>query len=467
MFVARERELTELEDCYRQPTFQMVVLYGRRRVGKTALLEEFSRGKRALMFTAQQQGERDNLCDFSRALYEFFGMPSTLPSFSNWLDAFEFLAEKASGEKLLIVLDEFPYAAKATPQLPSALQIAIDRWLAKTQAMMVLCGSNQGFMEDEVLGEKSPLYGRWTAQMKLRPFDYFDAARMLPDMPAAERVVYYASLGGTPYYLAALRSGETYLQNVTRLFFERTGLMFDEPGMLMRQELREPSMYHSILRAIAHGANRSNEIADCTGIPPSSITMYLKTLSGLDIIERAVPFGEPEKSKRSRYRIKDPAFTFWFRFVAPFVPAVESGLGAQTAARLLGGPQLSEYVGRMFERVCLEWLAREAQAGRLPIQPTRFGSWWGTDPRTRAQDDIDVIAADDIDKRAILGECKWRASFDESEELAKLEDRQAPVPGYREHWRYLFTKEPVSEATRRKVANGSHVRFVSVEDLFA
>ncbi len=467
MFVARERELADLESCYRQPTFQMVVLYGRRRVGKTALLEEFARGKRALMFTAQQQGERDNLRDFSRGMYAFFNMPTSLPAFESWLDAFEFLAQKAACEKTLIVFDEFPYAAKATPQLPSALQIAIDRWFSKTQSMIVLCGSNQGFMEDEVLGEKSPLYGRRTAQMKLKPFDYYDAARMMPSSSAVDRIVYYASLGGTPYYLSALRSSESYVQNVARLFFDRTGLMFDEPGMLMRQELREPSMYHSVLRALAHGANRSNEIADRTGIPSSSITMYLKTLADLDVIERLVPFGEPEKSKRSLYRIKDPAFAFWFHFVAPFVPAIESGLGEQAAVRLLEGPQLSEYVGRLFERACLEWLVRESRAGRLPIEPTRFGSWWGTDPRTRAQDDIDVIAADDIDKRAIIGECKWRTSFDESATLEKLEGRTALVPGYREYWRFLFTKAPVSEATRSKGAIEPHVRFVTADDLFA
>ena len=352
MFVARERELAELEDCYRQPTFQMVVLYGRRRVGKTALLEEFSRGKRALMFTAQQQANV-TICVISRApLYEFFGMPSTLPAFSNWLDAFEFLAEKASGEKLLIVLDEFPYAAKATPQLPSALQIAIDRWLAKTQAMMVLCGSSQGFMEDGGAGREKPA---------VRTVDGADEAASVRLFRCRPHVAGHACSrarcvlrqpGRHAVLLAALRSGETYLQNVTRLFFERTGLTFDEPGMLMRQELRDRRCTIPSCAAIAHGANSSNEIADCTGIPPSSITMYLKTLSGLDIIRASGPLREPEKSKRSRYRIKDPAFTFWFRFVAPFVPAVESGAGRANGSASAGRPA-AERVRGTHVRACV------------------------------------------------------------------------------------------------------------------
>ena len=466
MFVAREHELQVLEDCYAQRSFQMVVVYGRRRVGKTTLLEEFCKDKHAFMFTAQQQGERDNLRDFSRTLYEFCGLPSSLPAFGGWQEAFEFLANRAAQEKLLIVFDEFPYAANATPNLPSALQIAIDRELSRTDAMLILCGSNQGFMEQEVLGEKSPLFGRRTAQIRLKPFDYLDASRMLPAASEGDLITYYASLGGTPYYLAAVRPDETYLQNMTRLFFERTGMMFDEPAMLMRQELRDPTMYLSVLRAIASGATRSNEVADRTGIPTSSITMYLKTLCDLGIVERRVPFGETERSKRSRYCIMDPAFSFWFRFVAPLVPAIESGLGEQAAQRLLTGQQLSEYVGHCFERVCTEWLIREAREGQLPIAPTKFGQWWGTDVRTHQQDDIDVIAADELEKRIILGECKWRSNFNESEALEKLQSRTALISGYKEYDRYLFSKNPVSDATRRSAASDGHVQFVSSCQLF-
>ncbi len=468
-FVGREDELAMLERLYASERFEMLVLYGRRRVGKTSLLEHFCAGKSALWFTAQVQSDIDNLRDFSRAVFACFDMPTSTPAFATWGDALQFIAEKsaASEKPLVFVFDEFPYAAHANPALPSALQVAVDRALGKTRCLLVLCGSNQGFMENEVLGEKSPLYGRRTAQLKLEPFDYLDAARMLPDCSPEERVSYYASLGGTPYYLAGIDTNRSYIENMGALFFDRTGLMFDEPAMLMRQELREPALYGSVLRAIAGGANRSNEIADRTGIAPSSITAYLKTLSELGLVERCVPFGESERSKRSIYRIKDPAFLFWYRFVSPHVTAIEGGLGERLATRLLEGDARCEYEGHLFERVCRQWALRQARRGALPLEPTAVGSWWGTDPLARAQTDIDLVVADDIDGGLLLGECKWRNEVNETDVVQTLLDRQRLIAGYRDRWSYLFTKRRVSDATAHKFANRPDIAFVCAEDLYA
>lgn len=188
-----------------------------------------------------------------------------------------------------------------------------------SSCLMVLCGSNQGFMEGEVLGEKSPLFGRRTGQIKLRPFDFLDAARMLPGIAPEEQVAYYSSLGGTPYYLAAVRPQEGYVENMTRLFFSDAGRMYAKPMLLMRQELREPATYVSILRAIAGGANRPKEIADRLGKPATFVSSYLSTIESLGLVERVVPFGEAVSSKRGICRILDPAFLFWFHFVAPHV----------------------------------------------------------------------------------------------------------------------------------------------------
>lgn len=466
MFVGREDELKVLGDVYASGSFGMVVLYGRRRVGKTALLEQFARDKPALFFTAQIQADADNLRDFSRAVNEFFEMPPSTPAFGTWLDALEFVAERSRGMHLLFVFDELPYAAKANSSLPSALQIAVDRSFSHGDCLMILCGSNQGFMEEEVLSEKSPLYGRRTAQLKLRPFDYLDAAKMLPDCSPAERLSYYASLGGTPYYLSGVNHRLGYVENMATLFFARAGVMFDEPNMLLRQELREPAMYGSVLRAIAGGANKSSEIADRAGLAHTSVTTYLKTLETLDLVERCVPFGEPQKSKRSLYRIKDPAFLFWYRFVAPYVPSVEAGLGEGVAKRLLAGEARSEYEGHLFERVCREWALREARGGRLPVQVTAVSSWWGTDPVAREQTDIDLVAADDIDKQVILGECKWRESLNETEAINTLKGRQHLIPGYRDYWFYLFTKHAASSGTREKALEDGRVALVSIDEMY-
>ncbi len=466
MFVGRKEELAVLDGLYASDSFEMVVVYGRRRVGKTALLEQFSKGKKVLSFTAQMQSDKDNLADFSRMAAGFCDLPEATPAFASWLDAFTFLAQYAEKEAFALVIDEFPYACKANSALPSTLQVAIDKLFKKTSMLLVLCGSNQGFMEGEVLGEKSPLYGRRTAQLKLKPFDYLDASLMMPNCLEQERFAYYASLGGTPYYLEGIDPAKSYEENIAELFFSPTGRMFDEPMMLIRQELREPAVFNSVMRAIARGANRQNEIADAVGLSQSSVSFYLKTLISLGLIEKRVPLGEPERSKKGRYVIGDPAFLFWYRFVAPYVSFVEKGLGADIAERLLAGERRLEYEGRIFEQVSLEWLLRRARAKGLPIQPTSAGSWWGTDPVARESVDIDVVAFDNIDKKALVGECKWRNDFNETEAFQKLIDRSRLLRGYEVSALYLFTKLPLSPSMQAKEKEDPRLYLVTIEDMY-
>lgn len=465
MFVGRKQELDALEKLHAKKSFQMVVLYGRRRVGKTTLATKFCEGKRALYFTALEQSDADNLADFTREIKRLFNLPSGLGSFGTWADAFSFLAERAREEPFVLVIDEFPYAAKENPALPSMLQVAIDRELKSTGLFLVLSGSNQGFMESKVLGKKSPLHGRRTAQMKLQPLGYRDAALMTPWADAQEAFRYYGCLGGVPYYLSLVDPGLTFRENIAELFFNPTGLLYGEPSMLLRQELREPALYNSILRAIAGGANRSGEIANRTGIAGSTLPRYLKTLTDLGIVEKVVPFGEnPETSKRGIYRLKDAAYDFWYHFVMPHATDVEAGAGA-LVARALTDEQIDTYLGHRFERLAGEWLLGEALAGRLPVQATAFGSWWGTDPDLREQADIDVLAANRTQRKLVAGECKYRESFDETEAIERLTHRSTLVKGYKPEALYLFTKHPVSKSTASKHA-GDSINFVSLDSMY-
>lgn len=470
MFVGREEELNALERLYRKGGFQMVVLYGRRRVGKTTLLDKFSEGKPTLYFTAQVQSAAMNLRDFSRTVYRFFDLPATTGAFESWSDAFSFIANQAKSlpQPLLFVFDEFPYAAESEPSLPSTLQIAIDHELKDVGMTLILSGSNEGFMEGRVLGRKSPLYGRRTAQIKLQPFDYFDAARMIPSESDEERIMYYAAFGGTPYYLAQIDAGGSFEENVEQQFFNKAGLLYEEPMMLLRQELREPANYNSVMSAVAGGATTPKEIADIAGIEQNSVGKYLKTLEGLDLVERTIPFGDnPEKSRKGLYSVRDPFFAYWYRFVSRNVGAVESGAGRAVAQRTAFGEMFSTYLGKRFEDICLQWLVRQNRQGNLPLLASSFGRWWGTNPAAREQTDIDVIAADKPSKQILLGECKWRGSFDETEALRNLEARAALVKGYEERTFALFTKLPLGEATKRRCASRDDILLVSVADLFA
>ena len=466
MFVGREHELQALERLFDRGKFQMAVVYGRRRVGKTALLDEFSRDKRTLFFTAQQKSNAINLQSFSRTVYRFFGLPESAGAFATWGDGLRFIAERArGGEPFVFVFDEFPYAAQAEPSLSSTFQIAVDHDFKGTNVCMVLCGSNEGFMEGKVLGRKSPLYGRRNAQIKLKPFDYYDAARMMPACAPARRVELYALFGGTPYYLEQIDAGEPLDENVRRLFFDISGVLYAEPQMLLRQELREPALYSSVLDAVAAGATTPKAVAERSGVDEGSVGKYLATLVGLGIVEKAVPFGDGPRSRKGIYRIQDPYFAFWYRFVSPHIGAIEAGAG-EAVARMASGPSLATYVGRQFETVCRQWLMRENRRGRLPFLASEFGAWWGTDPTVREQADIDVIAADPLSKAAVFGECKWRERFDETAAMDALERRAGLIRGYDRRSYVLFTKNPAGAGTSAKAAARGDFSIVTVEQLY-
>ncbi len=466
MFVGRERELAKLERLYATGAFQMAVVYGRRRVGKTSLVQEFAKSKRTLFFTALDQADKDNLADFSRSIWDFFHMPRGA-AFVSWSEAFDYLAARAFDERFVFVFDELPYAAGRNEAIPSALQICIDAKMKQTGLFVILCGSNQGFMESEVLGRKSPLYGRRTAQIKLEPLGYLDAAKMLPGVGTQDLFRYYGCFGGVPYYLEQIDLGLGFWDNVAELYFDVTGFLYDEPYGLLRQEFDEPALYNSVLRAIAGGANRMGEISDRTGIPRTSLPRYLKSLVGLGLVERVVPFGEnPDTSKKALYRIKEACYDFWFTFVMPYVSDIERGLG-QAAARSIGEERLSEYLGHRFERLCAEWLVIQANNGSLPISATQVGSWWGTNPAIRQQDDIDVLAADPQGGRLLIGECKYRESFDETEVMRKLDLRMGLIKGYEVVSKVVFSKRPLSDATKLKLEKDPSYACIDLEGMYS
>ena len=466
MFVGRQRELAQLEQLYASDKFQLVVVYGRRRVGKTTLISKFCEHKRTLFFTALEQADKDNLADFSRAVYSFFDLPASTGAFATWTDAFGFIAERGRHERFVFAFDELPYAAQRNESIPSALQVAIDHAFKQTNVFMMLCGSNEGFMESDVLGRKSPLYGRRTAQMKVGPLGYLEAAQMFPGLSPQEQFEYYGCFGGVPYYLEQVDPDRGFRDNLADLYFNPLGFLFVEPYGLLRQEFSEPALYASLLRAIAGGANRAKLMADRAGVDATTIPKYLSSLCQLGIIEKITPFGESERSsRRGIYRIRDACYDFWFRFVMPRISDIEGGFGKAFVHRL-PEQQLDDYLGHRFERLCLEWLDEQALASKLPIAVTRLGSWWGTNPVTHAQDDIDVIAADPMEHTMLIGECKYREEFDETGELSDLDGKRDLVRGYTTEGIMLFTKKSVSQGTARKCESRKDVMLVTLDQMY-
>ena len=467
MFVNRTQELTALNKLYAKNTFQIAIVYGRRRVGKTTLLNEFVKDKPAIFFAAQEANAHLNLQLFSEKIYSFFGLPKETGDFRNWYDAFSFIAQMAKEQRFLLVIDEFPYLAASDRSLKSILQNIIDHELIKTNLYLILCGSQISFMENQVLGYKSPLFGRRTAQFRIEGFDYFDAAKMLGDVSSEERIKYYACLGGTPHYLGQVNPMLSFEENLTELYFEPQGYLFNEPAMLLQQELREPAMYNSIISAIATGASRLNDISAKIAEDTAKTCKYIKTLLDLRILRKEIPFGEnPERSRKALYQIADNCYRFWYKYVFFNRIGVETGIGRRIAENAVF-PEISAFIGKpVFEDVCRQYLIRKNKETALPFLVTNIGAWWGTDMQARQPADIDLAADNKQQSKVLLCECKWRNEATDADEILKLLKKADLLPGYSTYHFMFFSKAPFTQAALELASAQDNLHFITLDMLF-
>jgi len=405
MFINRKVELEQLSRLYNSEQAELFVLYGRRRVGKTELLRAFCVDKPHIFFIATLSSDIEQLTTFSQQIFGF--THNEVPAgftYPSWDAAFLALAEFPMQPRPIIILDEFTYLISGNKAIPSILQKAWDEKLKTSGIMLVLCGSYIGMMETEVLGYQAPLYGRRTASTFLRPLDLAASSLFFPHYSAEDKFITWAVLGGMPYYLQTFSDDLDIFSNIRKHILDgQTGTLFNEPRLLLMEELREPRNYFSILRAIAQGHTRLNEISQASGInDASTASRYLDILQQMHLITRRVPVTEiqPEKSKKGNYQIDDHFLRFWFRYVQPNQSGLDLGLADAILVQRIR-PDLDHFVSSAFEEATIGFVAHLAQAGRLTILPDRIGRWWNNDS------EIDVLAINDSEKVAFIAECKW------------------------------------------------------------
>jgi uncharacterized protein len=402
-FVGRAAELAALEKQHRREGAAFVPIYGRRRVGKTELLLRFCAGKRAVYFAATQGAAPQQLRSFMRTAAAALGA-SLLGELEprDWEHAFERVLEAAGSKPLVLVLDEFQWLCESAPELPSVLQKLWDhRWQRRKGFFLVLCGSYVGFMEREVLGARSPLFGRRTGSIKLEPLGFREAGGFFPRWPEEDRARAWCICGGVPAYLKAFDPHRSVDQNITAAFLEVDSPLMREAEFLLREELREVGTYATLVEALAAGHATPTALSKFAGIPVPRVMFFLKTLLELGYIERKEPLvpGRPSR-KQARYVVADPLLRFWFRFVAPHFSAIRRG-PAKDAFRQLVAPQLEPFYGAGFEALCREALPLLLEAEGVD-GATRVGEFWSP----AAQIDVVALRAD---RWTLLGECKWGA----------------------------------------------------------
>ncbi len=462
MFYCRYNELAKMEKRYQGDAFECVVIYGRRRVGKTALINKFCENKKKIYFSALDTVPVENLRALSRAISEcenedFF----TAPEFRSFEDAFDRISQMAKEERIVFVIDEYPYLAKSEPSISSRLQHLIDHAWKDSQLYLILCGSFMSFMEYQVLGYESPLYGRRTAQFKIEALNYKETAVFNPDLQAVDNALIYGITGGIPHYINKLNVDTDLDEAILENIFDTSSYLYEEPGNLLKQELREPGVYNSIITAIAEGASKLNEISTKTGVETGPCTKYIKVLMDLGIIRRETPI-EEKTGKKSIYLIANNFFRFWYRFVPRNISAITSGRVEYIYERGIK-KHFSDYMGLVFEKMCRDYLLYYAE--NLPIDLREIGQWWGTDDRNKKQVQIDIVGTPIEGKEYIIGSCKYKNEPVGVEEYELLKEYAfAFGKGERYHF-YIFSKGGFTEHLRELEKEG-RVHLVTLQDMY-
>lgn len=465
MFVNRELELAQLERLYSSSKAELFVLYGRRRVGKTELLRSFCAGKAHIFFIATLSSDSDQLASFSQQVWQC-NHPSVPENFTfpSWEAAFYALVDLPG--RPIIILDEFTYLISGNKAIPSILQKAWDEVLKNSQVVLILCGSYIGMIEDEVLSYHAPLYGRRTASLLLSPLGLSAVQYFFPAYAADDRFQTWGILGGMPYYLSLFSDQVDLFANIHQHILDVQGTLFNEPRLLLMEELREPRNYFSILRAIAQGHTRLNEIAQASGVGPvTMISRYLDILQQMRLVTRQVPVTEsqPEKSKKGIYKIEDHFLRFWFRYVHPNLNSLDLGLANAVLEQRIR-PNLDHYMAVAFEEASRDYIVRQARGGNLPFLPERVGGWWTRDA------EIDVAAISESERAVLVGECKWSQNLVGTNILQDLKLKATRLSRDFE-WKqvvyYLFARTGFTEDLKDQ-AKKEGVRLVTLaEGLFS
>ena len=436
MFIGREAELKFLQDKYTEERGQLIVLYGRRRVGKTETLREFCKDKPHVFFSCTQTTDLVQLRNFSSRMFkENIPAKNYISEFADWEKAFRAVLDLPYGnQKKLLVIDEFPYMCRGNKSIPSILQNLWDAELRDSNVMIILCGSAMSFIEKELLSEKNPLYGRATGIYKMKEMGFYDAIKFFPEYSDRDKVLTYAVLGGIPHYLRQWNPKLSVDENIKRNILTKGCILYSEVEFLLHQELRETPIYNSIIEAVALGNTKLNDISQKSLLEDTAKTsVYLKNLMELGIVEREFSVDSKIKERantgRGTYRLTDNFFRFWYAFGFANYSQLEDG-DVDGVYEYVVKPALQEFASFAFEDVCREFVRMLQKKNELPFRYSKMGRWMGkttvrdekaSDGLRTAETEIDLLCIGKDAREYLVGECKFKGvPFSYSEYLDTL-----------------------------------------------
>jgi AAA+ ATPase superfamily predicted ATPase len=438
------------------------VVTGRRSIGKTTLLREFCKGKDTIFFSAKEESRKLSLESFSKTLNEHIGYACSSGTFESFEALFDEIYRIYKNKKMIVVIDEFPYVANADKSLMSTLQHLIDHKFKTTDMFIIICGSSISFMDKKVLAYKAPLYGRRTGQIRLKANSFKDSIKYIPNFSNEHKVIAYSIVGGTPKYLQLLNDNKSIKQNLLSNFIDPFGNLHEEPITVLKQELREPKLYNSIIEAIATGYTKINEISTKIGEEKDKTSKYIGQLVELDIVSKETPVTEDQKSKKTIYSLNDDMFKFWYRFVYKNLGSI-GVISQDVLYQETIEPYLNDYAGNTFESICKEHMLALNKTTHLPFPFLKIGRWWGSNPKTRSEVEIDFIAFNN--NKAYFVECKWRNQKTGVRELSDLITKSELFNQFTERFYVLYSKSGFNEELTTLANNEPAVMLYDLDDI--
>jgi AAA+ ATPase superfamily predicted ATPase len=455
-FVNRCKELEFLNNEYSRNGSSLIILYGRRRVGKTALAIEFMKDKHALYYLATQESETENRTAFKNIVADYTNNELLAnATIDKWDLIFKSLIDYKTNKKKLIVIDEFQYLGKSNSAFPSIFQKIWDTMLKNENIMVILCGSLISMMESQTLSYNSPLYGRRTGQIKLKQIPFSHYHEFFPDKNKKELIEYYAVTGGVPKYIELFYKSEDIYSAIFKNILTKSSFLYEEPYFLLQNEVSEIGSYFSIIKTIAAGNQKLSKIASNLELKQTGLTKYLKTLINLDILEREVPVTEknPERSKRGLYKIKDNFLNFWFKFVYPNLSYIESGR-EEFVMKKIRENLVDNHVAFVYEEICISYMWQLSADGKWNFNFDKVGKWWNN------TNEIDIVAFDNVGKDIVFGECKYREAPIGTDVFYSLVNKSKEVEwkrNNRNEWFILFSINGFTNEMKKLAASRNDI----------
>ena len=458
-FVNRAPELKFLQEEFAQNRASLVIIYGRRRIGKTTLIKHFIQDKDACYFVATEESERENRRNFQHSVADFTGNALLKKDvLLEWEEIFAELKKQQSGAKKIIVLDEFQDIGKARSSFPSVFQKIWDQVLADSRTMVILCGSLVGMMVEQTLTYSSPLYGRRTGQIRMDQISFQDYGEFFDPELDIDRIEYFSVTGGVPKYVELFQPTGDIFEAIEHNILSKRSFLYEEPIFLLEKEFGESGTYFSIIKSIAAGNRKLGKIASALGIGQSGLTRYLKTLQELDIIAREVPVTEknPEKSKKGLYRIKDNFISFWFKFVHPYRSFLEID-NTEIVLDKVKQRFRENHVSFVYEDICREWLLHHGLKGDAGTVIRSVGRWWDKDT------EIDVVGLTENGTDIVFGECKYTQQATDADVYFRLVEKSKLVQTRAERKSYIiFSQSGFTRALMDMAAKHDNLHLKSI-----